>query len=77
MPWSGGDSGVEEESRINLTAFGILRAGETFLDGGGLRGGETALGLRAFADQRFGVEVAGFLVEDHAVFDAIQSVATG
>ena len=49
------------KSGIDLTAFGILRAGEAFLERGGLRGGETAVRLRAFADQGFGIEVAGLL----------------
>jgi hypothetical protein len=71
----GSDSGVEEKSGINLTAFGILRAGEAFFERGGLRGGEAPVGFRAFADQRFWIEVAGFLVEDHAIFHAVERVA--
>lgn len=55
--------------------LGILRTGEAFFQSRGLGLGEAAVGFRALANQCFWIEVAGFGVKDHAILDAVESVA--
>ena len=72
----GGDPGVIQKPRIDLTPSGVLGTGERRLDCRGLLWRQAQVCLRTVAgERRDGIEIAGAWVQDHTVLHAILRVA--